>query len=208
MERRVLFALIGLATVLLALVATQVLVPSYLERRAENRLTEGGGEATVDIDALPAVVLLWDRGKRIEVRGERLDIPLEGERGRVFDELDRFAEADVRLDRLTAGPLRIARFSLTRGDHGRPYNLAVSATVTTSDLGDYAGRQLGPLTGFLCRLGAALLPFSTAPIPVELDAEVESDDGRAVVLSVDGAVAGLPADPLVAALAAAIANRL
>src|SRR3712207_7644126 len=103
MDRRVLYALVGLAIVLLALVATQVLVPSYLERRTENRLTEGGGEAKVDIDALPAVRLLFSKGKRIEVRGERLDIPLEGESGKAFGDLDRFAKADVRLDRLTAG---------------------------------------------------------------------------------------------------------
>jgi hypothetical protein len=209
MSRPVLYALIGLAVLMLALLATQVLVPSYLERRAENRLTEGGGEARVDIDALPALRLLFNSGKRIEVRGERLDIPLESERGAVFDDLDRFAEADVRLDRLTAGPLRIARFSLIRGDHDRPYNLAVSATVTAADLADYAGRQVGgTLGGFLGRIGSGLLPGSTAPIPVELDAEVVSDDGLAIVESVDGTVAGVPADPLVAALASAIAKRL
>ena len=208
MSRPVLYALIALAVLLLALVATQLLVPSYLERRAENRLTEGGGEATVDIDALPALRLLFDDGKRIRVRGEGLDIPLEGERGRVFDDLDRFAEADVRLDRLTAGPLRIARFTLTRPGRDRPYDLAVSATVTAAELGDYAGQQLGPLAGFLGRLGASLLPGSAAPIPVELDAALESDDGVAIVHTVDGTVAGIPADPLVAALASAIAKRL
>lgn len=208
MDRRLLYALIGLAIVLLALVATQVLVPSYLERRAENRLTENGGEAKVDIDALPALRLLFSKGERIEVRGEELDIPLEGERGKVFDDLDRFKEADVRLDRMTAGPLKITRFSLTRSDHGRPYTLAVSASVTVAELSAYAGQQLGPLAGFLGQIGSALLPGSTAPIPVELDASLESDDGLAVVESVDGTVAGLPADPLVAALASAIAKRL
>lgn len=208
MSRPVLYALIALAMLLLALVATQLLVPAYLERRAENRLTEHGGEAKVDIDALPAVRLLFDDGKRIEVRGKRLDIPLEGERGKVFDDLDRFSDADVRLDALTAGPLRIKRFSLTRSGHERPYNLAVSATVTAAELGDYAGQQFGPLAGFLGRLGASLLPGSNAPIPVELDATLMSDDGLAIVESVDGTVAGLPADPLVAALASAIAKRL
>ena len=208
MSRPVLYALIALAVLLLALLATQLLVPSYLERRAENRLTEGGGEASVDIDALPAVRLLFDDGKRIRVRGERLDIPLEGERGRVFDDLDRFAEADVRLDRLIAGPLRIARFTLTRSGRDQPYGLAVSATVTAAELGDYAGRQLGPLAGFLGRLGASLLPGSAAPIPVELDATLESDDGLAIVQTVDGTLGGIPADPLVAALASAIAKRL
>jgi hypothetical protein len=208
MDRRVLFALIGLATVLVALVATQVLVPSYLERRAQNRLTEDGGTAKVDIDALPALRLLFSKGERITVRGEELDIPLESERGKVFDDLDRFKHADVRLDRLTAGPLRITRFTLTRDDHGKPYHLAVSATTTVADVSDYAGQQFGPFAGFLGRIGSALLPGSTAPIPVELDAQLESDDGLAIVQTVDGTVAGVPADPLVAALASAIAKRL
>jgi hypothetical protein len=208
MDRRVLYALTGLAIVLLALVATQVLVPAYLERRAENRLTEQGGEAKVDIDALPTLRLLFNKGERIEVRGEELDIPLEGERGKVFDDLDRFREADVRLDRMTAGPLKIARFTLARGEHDQPYQLSVSATVTVAELSDYAGQQLGPLAGLLGRIGSTLLPGSTAPIPVELDALLESDDGLAIVQSVDGTVAGLPADPLVAALASAIAKRL
>ncbi|MDQ3934074.1 MAG: hypothetical protein M3340_05520 [Actinomycetota bacterium] len=208
MSRPVLYALIAVATLLLALVASQLLVPAYLERRAENRLTEHGGEAKVDIDALPALRLLFNDGKRIRVSGERLDIPLEGERGKVFDDLDRFADAHVRLDQLTAGPLRIKRFTLTRAGHERPYNLAVSATVTAAELGEYAGQQFGPLAGFLGRLGTALLPASTAPIPVELDASLVSDDGLAIVETVDGTVAGIPADPLVAALASAIAKRL
>ena len=208
MDRRVLYVLIGVAVVLLALVATQVLVPSYLERRAENRLTDDGGEARVDIDALPAIRLLFNKGERIEVRGERLNIPLERERGKVFDDLDRFKEADVRLDRMTAGPLRIARFTLTRPDHDRPYRLSVSATATVSELSDYAGQQFGPLAGLLGRIGSALLPGSTAPIPIELDASVSSEDGEAVVRTVNGTVAGLPADPIVAALAEAIAARL
>jgi hypothetical protein len=208
MDRRVLYALIGLATVLLALLATQLLVPSYLESRAEKRLTEDGGEATVDIDALPALRLLFNDGRRITVRGEGLDIPLESERGKVFDDLDRFQEADVRLDRMTAGPLKITRFTLARGDHDDPYQLAVSATVTVAELSEYAGQVLGPLAGFLGRFGSAFLPGSSTPIPVELDAELESDDGLAIVRTVDGTVAGVPADPLVGALAAAIAKRL
>jgi hypothetical protein len=80
--------------------------------------------------------------------------------------------------------------------------------VTVAELSDYAGQQLGPLAGLLGRIGSSLLPGSTAPIPVELDAEIASDDGLAIVETVDGTVAGLPADPLVAALASAIAKRL
>ncbi len=208
MQRGLVYAGAVLAAILLALVASQLVVPAYLEHRAANRLTEHGGEAHVDIDALPAVRLLFHRGKRIEVRGEGITVPLEGERGKVFDELDRFEEADVRLDRMRAGPLHIARFSLTRSEREDPYDLAVSASVTASELSEYAGKALGPLAGFLARVGSAILPFSTTPIPVELEAVVASNSGHAEVRSVDGTVAGLPADPLVAALAAAIAARL
>lgn len=208
MPRGLVYAGVALAGLLLVLVASQLLVPAYLENRAANRLTEDGGEADVDIDALPALRLLFNRGQRIEVRGNGLDIPLEGKRGRVFDDLDRFEEADVRLDRLKAGPLRIARFSLTRTDRDDPYDLAVSASVTAVELSEYAGQQLGALGALLTRIGATMLPFSTAPIPVELDAVVASNDGEPEVRSVDGTVAGLPADPLVSALASAIAARL
>jgi hypothetical protein len=208
MPRALVYAGAALAAILLVLVASQLIVPAYLENRAQNRLTEHGGEAHVNIDALPAVRLLWHDGKRIEVRGNGLVIPLEGERGKVFDELDRFHEADVRLDRLRAGPLHIARFTLTRSDPDDPYDLAVSASVTTRELSEYAGRQLGPLAALLAKLGSSVLPFSTAPIPVELDAVVASERGQPEVRSVDGTVAGLPADPLVSALAAAIAARL
>jgi hypothetical protein len=209
MRRPLVYAAFGLAALLALLIASQLIVPAYLEHRAENRLTEHGGKAHVDIDALPAARLLWHDGKRIQVRGERIDVPLEGERGRVFNDLDRFKEADVRLDRLTAGPLRIARFTLTRTERGDPYALAVAATVTPRALSDYAGRQVGgPLLGLLGRLATALLPFDTSPIPIQLDAVIVSRHGEPQVQRVDGTVAGVPADPLVAALASAIAARL
>jgi hypothetical protein len=58
------------------------------------------------------------------------------------------------------------------------------------------------------RIGSALIPGSSAPIPVELDASLTSEHGRAVVQSTNGTIAGLPADPIVATLASAIADRL
>ncbi|HEX8065661.1 MAG TPA: hypothetical protein VF520_03940 [Thermoleophilaceae bacterium] len=209
MRRGLVYVAAGLAGVLLVLVACQLLVSAYLEHRAENRLTENGGDVSVSIEALPVARLLFDRGKRIEVRGGGIDVPLEGERGRVFDDLDRFEEADVRLDRLKAGPLRINRFSLTRGERDEPYALAVSASVTASALSNYAGRQVGgPVVGLLARIAAATLPFSSEPIPVEVDAAIVSEKGEPHLTDVDGTVAGLPAGPLASALAAAIAGRL
>ena len=45
-------------------------------------------------------------------------------------------------------------------------------------------------------------------MPVTIDAQVRSDDGRAAVVSADGDVAGLPVDTVATALAGAVADRL
>src|SRR5947208_1304555 len=101
--RRVL--LIAAAVMVARLVRSQLLVPPYLEHRAEKRLTAHGGRATVSIDALPAARLLFDDGDKIKVRGDGLHVNLFTPSSGVFNELDRFDRADVRLTRMTAGPL-------------------------------------------------------------------------------------------------------
>ena len=96
--RRLLYVAVG---ILALLVLSQLFVPPYLEHRAEKRLTAKGGHADVQIDALPAMRLLWSDGSKIRVRGEGLHVDLlHGQESRqVFDELDRFDQADVRLTR-------------------------------------------------------------------------------------------------------------
>jgi hypothetical protein len=206
MRRALLFAA---AAIVLLLIASQLFVPPYLEHRAEKRLTEKGGHADVTIEAFPALRLLLDDGHRIKVRGDGLHVDLLGPGGgRVFDELDRFDQADVQLSRMSAGPFAVRHVSLTRSSSSKPYSLVVSASVTARALSSYAGDQLaGPLGGLVGRLAGGAVPFSSEPIPVEVDAEVRSRDGRPEIVSVDGSVAGLSAGPLAAALAGAIAGR-
>ena len=208
MRRALLIAASVLAVLLGLLILSQLLVPPYLEHRAEKRLTKHGGHATVSIDALPAFRLLFDDGDKIKVRGNGLHVQLLSPQGQVFSELDRFAQADVRLTRMSAGPFAVRRVVLSRADWSRPYSLVVDASVTARALSSYAGSQLGgPFGGLLGRLASGLLPFSTEPIPVELDAAIRSRNGRAELQAVNGSVAGLPAGPFAAALAAAIAGR-
>ena len=204
--RRLLYVAAGIA---LAVVLSQLLVPPYLEHRAEKRLTERGGSAEVEIDALPAVRLLFNDGKRIQVRGEGIHVELLKRRGRVFDELDRFDEADVRLTRVSAGPFAVRRVTIARDRAGEPYALAISATVTARALSSYAGDQVaGPLGGLVARIATGTLPLTAEPIPIEVDADIESRDGRPEIRNVDGSVLGLPAGPLAETIASAIAARL
>src|SRR5215210_1405556 len=146
--RRLLY--VGLGIVVL-LVLTQLLVPPYLEHRAEKRLTEKGGHAAVEIEALPALRLLFDNGRRIQVRGDGLHVEiLNGPNSReVFGELDRFQEADVRLVRMSAGPFAVRSVRITRRESDDPYSVVISASVTARALSTYAGREIaGPFGGF------------------------------------------------------------
>jgi hypothetical protein len=201
--------LIAAAAIVLLLIASQLFVPPYLEHRAEKRLTEKGGHADVTIDAFPALRLLWNDGHRIKVRGDGLHVALLGAGGgQVFGELDRFDQADVQLSRMSAGPFAVRHVSLKRNGSDKPYTMVLSASVTAQALSSYAGDQIGgPLGGLVGRLAGGVVPFSGEPIPVEVDAQIRSRDGRPELQAVDGSIAGLPAGPLAAALAAAIAGR-
>jgi|SRR5437764_323926 len=201
--------LITAAAIVALLVLSQLLVPPYLEHRAEKRLTAHGGHATVSIDALPAARLLLHDGDEIKVRGEGLHVQLTNRRMNVFRELDRFNRADVRLTRMSAGPFSVGRVAIARSSSSRPYAFSLRASVTARDLSSYAGSQLaGGLGGFLGRLGSDVVPFSSEPIPVRIDAAIRSNGGQPELQNVAGSVAGVPAGPLASAIAAAVADRL
>ena len=210
MRRALLIAASVMAALVALLVVSQLLVPPYLEHRAEKRLTKHGGHATVSIDALPAFRLLFDDGDKIKVRGDGLHVELlsPGGDNQVFNELDRFDQADVRLTRMSAGPFAVRRVVLSRADASRPYSLVVDASVTARALSSYAGGQLGGSVGALiARLVSGFVPFSSEPIPVEVGAAIRSQRGRPQLQAVNGTIAGLPAGPFAAALASAIADR-
>lgn len=206
--RRLLYVVVGIVA-LLAL--TQLLVPPYLEHRAEKRLTAKGGHADVQIDAVPAVRLLWNDGSRIVVRGDGLHVELLHGNGtrQVFDELDRFERADVRLTRMSAGPFAVRTVTIARRHADEPYSVVISASVTARALSTYAGDQIaGPFGGLVGRLAGGAVPFSSEPIPVEVDADIKSHGGRPEIVHVDGSVLGISAGPLASTIASAIADRL
>jgi hypothetical protein len=206
--RRLLYVALGIVVLL---VLSQLLVPPYLEHRAEKRLTERGGHADVRIEALPALRLLFDDGRRIRVRGDGLHVEILHGNGtrQVFGELDRFQEADVRLTHMSAGPFAVRNVSIARHDSERPYSVVISASVTARALSTYAGGQIaGPFGGLVGRLAGGAVPFGSEPIPVEVDADIRSREGRPEIVHVDGSVLGLSAGPLASAIASAIASRL
>jgi hypothetical protein len=204
--RRVLIVSFGL--VILLLVLSQLFLPLYLESRVEDRLTKNGGKAEVTLKALPAFTLLAGSGDETKVTGSRLGFDLMETMNKPLDNLDDFDKVDVDVTDSTAGPFKLSHLTLERDNSDDPYEMSLEGSVTGRDLATYAGGQLaGPLGGFLGGLASGALPLTSSPIPVTLDATMKSDGGRARVESVTGTIAGLPAGPLLEALAQAVGQR-
>jgi hypothetical protein len=193
--------------VLVALLVTaQFALPPLAENRVEERLTEGGGTADVSIDAFPAALLLLGDGDDLEVTGSDLDLDLD-EDPEVLEPLDGFDRVDVSLEDFRAGPFEVAGFDLSR-DGSTPYTLVSTATTTAAELAAYGADQLGIAGGPLLEFFAAGVDAAQRPIPIELDLEMESDDGRVRVVSGGGTVAGYPTGPLAELITSAIVVRL
>src|SRR3954451_12278391 len=205
MRRIATLAIVG---VVVLLVAAQIALPRLAASRVGDRLTRGGGSADVHVSAFPAVRLLFTEGDSVRVRARGIELPLVAPRGKALDQLDGFDDVDVRVTDATAGPFRLSAVSLERRGGDSPYHASVTGTVTGRDLATFAGGVVGgPLGGFFGGLTGGATPFGNAPVPLNLDAVLASDGGRVHAVSVQGTVAGIPAGPLVEALALALAGR-
>lgn len=199
-------ALLGAAVALLLVVA-QVFLPELGESAIEDRLTENGGVASVSLSATPAARLLWGDGDRLAIRSSGIDLELEQEDIYVFDDLDRFGEVAIEIADSRVGPFRIETFRLTR-DGGGPYLLDSRSATSAADLA-----RFGIATAELPGSGVVgtildLTGVGGQDLPVELDMELESDDGRIRVTEGGGSIAGIPTGPLAELITAAILVRL
>ena len=205
MRRFAILAIVGL--IILGLVA-QIALPQISERRIEHRLTKQGGSATVDVSAFPAVRLLFTEGDSVRVRARGISLPIVNPDQRLLEQLDGFDDVDIQISAAHLGPLLLDSASLKRSGGDGPYRVTATGSVTASDIGTFGGSQAaGPLGGFLGGLAGGALPFGNQPVPIDISAVVRSDGGRPAVVAVNGSIAGLPAGPLVEALAQALAGR-
>jgi len=199
--------MIAAGTVVFVLVASQVLVPQIAERTVENRLTAGGGAAEATVGAMPALRLLFGSGERFEIDAHGLDLPLDQDL-EVFDRLDGFGIVDVAIADSHAGPFDIHSFTLTRDNPGL-YHLVSDAQTTAAELGDYGLDVAGvPGSGLFDAVLEGLFGPSDSAVPVSLDMQLASDQGRVEVISGDATVAGVPAGPLAELLTSAVVVSL
>jgi hypothetical protein len=204
---RLLIALVGVVAVLA--VASQFALPELAETQVEDRLEEGGGSASAEIDAFPALRLLFDDGDRLQARGEGLALDVSGRR-RVLDRLDGFDTVDIALADFSVGPFELNGFVMTRGEGERRYETAFSGQASPREVAAFVGSQAGgALGGLLGGLAAGSLPGGgDTPLPIRMRAEVESRDGRVEVTHTSGSVAGVPAGPFAQLVIELVVRRL
>jgi hypothetical protein len=187
---------VGLAVGFVALVVlTQLLLPPFLEERVANRLTEDGGSAEVSLSAFPAVRLLWGDGKRFEEQ--------------VFSRLDGFEEVRVEVNGLEVEGVDASRFTLTRLREGDPYRLSMRGQVSGREAIEIIGSEAaGPLGSIAGGLAGSALPGAGTELPLTVDADLASREGRAEVVRTDATVAGLPAGPIAQLVVDAVVKDL
>jgi hypothetical protein len=203
------YLLIAGAAVVLILVVTQLVLPSMIAGKVEDRLTERGGTAHVDLEALPALRLLLHDGDRFKLAGHGLRFPLDQKQA-VFDKLDGFDSVQVRLTDIKAGPFTVTSFELSRGDDEHDYRLSSTGRSTIAQVSSYLTSGLPPLlSSFLSGTARGVTgPAADRPIPFSIDAELASDDGEPRLVRGSGKVAGIPTGPFAALLAQTIVSRL
>jgi hypothetical protein len=198
--------LAALAVLVIALIATQILLPRIGENQVEERLTKDGGTATVTIEAVPAVRLLFDDGDKLAVRAREVNIPIEDIQGKSFKELDGFSEVDVRLALSRVGPFSADRVTISRGEGDELYGFTFRGSTSAAEVSEFA------LSGLPQLLRSALTALAgragSQELPIRLDVNLRSEQGRARVVGGTGTVAGLPLGGFALGIAGAIIARI
>jgi hypothetical protein len=190
------------------LLASQLLLPRYLEDRIADRITDHGGTADVELHAFPALRLLFGDGGKLELTARGLSVDLTADQQDVFKQLDGFSEVDVTVRDSRAGPFAITGFAVHRVAK-RTYDVAVAGDGTAGDVARYAGDRFGgPFGQALAGLATSALGGFDRPVPFDARMQILTADGTPRAENVTGSVAGLPAGPLAEVVANALLNAL
>jgi hypothetical protein len=200
---------IRLGGVLVSLaIASQFLLPPYLEDRIAGRLTAHGGTAQVSLSAIPAARLLFGDGQDLSVRARGLSFAVPRRSKDVFKQLDGFKRVTIAISDSQAGPFIVRSFWLERRAEHR-FVLLVAADATAGDVARYAGAQLaGDFGQALAGLASSALGGFDRPVPVNARMEIDTSGDPPQAINVQGDVAGLPAGPLAQVVANALLSTL
>jgi DUF2993 family protein len=178
---RAALALIGLAVA--ALVGGQLALPRIAERRITSDLAENGKVRRVEVEAVPALKLLFKRADRVEVEMAEVRAGTTGRLVQLLRRTRATKELDARADLVSLGPLRLHAAMLTKnGDR-----LRGEATVSEAELAAALPSQLR-LRPVEDPSGELVLEGAVGPISAR--ARLTARDG-ALVVAPEGLFGGL-----------------
>jgi LmeA-like phospholipid-binding len=180
---RAAFALIGLAVA--ALVGGQLALPRIAERRITEDLSESGKVTRVEVEAVPAIKLLFNRADRVEVEMSEVQASTTGRLVQLLRRTKATRELDARAELVTLGPLRLHAAMLTKDDD----RLRGEATVSEAELAAALPSQLRvrPVED---PSGELVLEGAVGPLVAR--ARLSARDG-ALVIAPEGLLGGLGA---------------
>lgn len=172
--------MIAIATagvVILVLVVAQLVLPAIATDRLRDRLSKSGNVISVEVQAFPAIKLLWNHADRIVVRMGRYQSGA-GALGDLLSQTSEVGSVDASAQEFNSGLLTVRDAALRK----RGNQLVGTALVTESDL-----RRAIPILqsvvpvessdGRLTLRGTASLFGVTATV----DATVSASDGNLIV---------------------------
>jgi LmeA-like phospholipid-binding len=170
-------ALLIAGVVLALLVVAQLVLPGIAARRLRDRLSRSGKVLQVEVDAFPAIELLWHQADRVVVRvAQYRSTP--GQLGSLLDEAADVGSLDASATEFDTGLLTLRDATLRkRGDQ-----LTGTARVTETDLRAAVPfldgvQPVASGDGQLTLRGTATLLGVTASV----DATVAAENGRLIV---------------------------
>ena len=130
MNRRVLVVLgVVVALIVVLLVVAQLVLPGIAAQQLRDRLARHGTVEKIEVDAFPAIKLLWHRADKVVVRMSSYRSTSTALSG-TLDGIADTGSLDASAGRLDTGLLTLRDASLTK----RGNALSATATVTEADL--------------------------------------------------------------------------
>ena len=169
--------IIGLAALVVAvLVIMQLILPGIATDRLRDRLSRSGRVLQVEIDAFPAIELLWDHADKVVVRMDTYT-STPGHFGSLLNQVSGVGTVDASANRLQAGPLILHDASL----HKRGEEVTGTATIQNAEV--QAALPILTSVGPVASAGGQVVLQGTASafgLNVTVQVVVSAQDGKIV----------------------------
>jgi len=129
MRPRAIAAVAAAAVLLLLLVLAQLFLPGIAADNLRDRIARSGTGVSVEVDAFPAIELLWHQADKVVVHVAQYHSST-GHLSSLLDEAANVGTLDASADVMQAGLLTLRNTTLSKRDN----TLRASATVAESDL--------------------------------------------------------------------------